>query len=245
MKNDATTARRMRGALPSLVLGLMVAAFLLVSGARAEDAPIVSVGPVASGGNTASCSVGQGGKTTTCVNDEKSEANPSTSDPEGSAQLNQGSCQAAAAGSLAATGTGGSTGSTSSTGSGGSTAGSGAKSSGAAAAWVSAGQAAGLRIVRVRHLTKDVSVTKHFRVLATLRDTRGRLVRGAIVSVSRAPGAQNTISGVHATFSNKVGQATISVPVAKHMLGKRLYLKIAARTPTARALTLRSVRLPV
>ena len=114
----------------------------------------------------------------------------------------------------------------------------------ATAAWVSAGQAIGLRIVRVRHLTKNAGVTKHFRVLVSLRDTRGRLVRGAIVSVSRAPGAENTISGVYATYTNKVGQASVSVAVAKRMLGKRLFLKIGARTPNARAITLRSVRLP-
>jgi hypothetical protein len=109
---------------------------------------------------------------------------------------------------------------------------------------VSAGHAVGLRIVRVRHLTKNVNLTNRFRVLVTLRDARGKLVRGAIVSVSRAPGAQSTISGMYATYSNKVGQASIGVAVANRMLGKRLYLKIAARTPSARTITLRSVRLP-
>jgi hypothetical protein len=98
--------------------------------------------------------------------------------------------------------------------------------------------------VSVRHVTKGVSVTKRLRVLVTLRDLRGRYVRNAIVSVSRVPSAVNTISGVYATFSSRAGQATIAVPVAKSMLGKRLFLKIGARTPKARAITLRSVRLP-
>ena len=65
-----------------------------------------------------------------------------------------------------------------------------------------------------------------------------------IVSVSRVPSAVNTISGVHSTFSNRSGQASITVPVTKSMLGKRLFLKIGARTPKARAITLRSVQLP-
>ena len=52
------------------------------------------------------------------------------------------------------------------------------------------------RIVRVRHFTKGVSATKRLRVLVTVRDLRGRPVRDAIVSVSRVPGAANTIFGV-------------------------------------------------
>ena len=242
MRNEQTVqARRLGAALPGLVLGVMAFAIMFASGARAEDPPIVSVGPVAGAGNTASGSVGSGGKTGACVNEQSSSADPSSSDTNKVAKLNEGSCQASA-GSSAGTG---SSGSASSAGlDRDRRAGAAARSRSATAAWVSAGEAVGLRIVRVRHLTKDVTATKHFRVLATLRDIRGRLVRGAIVSVSRAPGAQNTIAGVHATFSNKVGQATISVPVAKRMLGKRLFLKIGARTPTARAITLRSVRLP-
>jgi hypothetical protein len=109
---------------------------------------------------------------------------------------------------------------------------------------VSAAGAVGLRIVRVRHLTKGVSVTKRFRVLVTLRDGRGRLVRDAIVTIGKVPGARNTISGKYPTFSNRLGQATVRVPVAKRLLGKRLFLKISARTPKARTITLRSVRLP-
>ena len=87
-------------------------------------------------------------------------------------------------------------------------------------------------------------MTKRFRLVVTLRDLRGRYVRHAIVSVSKVPSAVNTISGVHSTFSSRAGQATIAVPVTKSMLGKRLFLKIGARTPKARAITLRSVRLP-
>jgi hypothetical protein len=102
----------------------------------------------------------------------------------------------------------------------------------------------GLRIVRVRHVTKGIRVTKRLRVLVTLRDGRKRLVRDAIVSISRVPGARNSISGTYSTFSNKYGQAKLVLPVTDRMLGKRLLLKISARTPTTRVLTLRSVRLP-
>jgi hypothetical protein len=240
MSNDPTTAGRSRRALPTLVLGLMVAGFFLVSGAQAEDPPIVSVGQVTAGGNAGSGSVGSDGQANACVNDESSKANPTTPDMN----LNEGTCQAAT-GSSAGSGSSRSTGSAGSTGAAGSTAAGRSRTSGStSAAWVSAGQALGLRIVRVRHLTRKVNLTNRFRVLVTLRDARGKLVRGAIVSVSRAPGAQSTISDMYATYSNKVGQASIGVAVSNRMLGKRLYLKIAARTPSARSMTLRSVRLP-
>jgi len=218
----------------------MAVAFLLVSVARAEDPPIVSVGTVSSNGNTASGDVGSGGTTNACLNDDHSQADPSASDSGSAVKLNQGSCQAGSS-----SGTGGSQ-----TGSGsqapGSTRGvSGStKSSASATAWVTSANAVGLRIVRVRHVTKGVSVTKRFRVLVTLRDVRGKLVRDAIVTISRVPGAQSTISGKYSTFSNRFGQATIRVPVAKRMLGKRLFLKISARTPKAHAIALRSVRVP-
>jgi len=221
-------ARRL-GALPGLVLVAVAFAVTLASTVRAEDPPIVSAGPISSGGNTASGSVGSGGQFGTCVNDQRSAADPSSSDPNTAAKLNEGSCQGTAG-----------TGSTRSTA--GSRSRSGAAS--AAGAWVSSSQAVGLRIVRVRHVTKRASVTKRFRVLVTLRDLRGRRVRDAIVSVSRVPGAPNTVSGMHSTLSNRFGQASIRVPATTRMFGKRLFLKIAARTPKARSITLRSVRLP-
>ena len=232
MRYERTMRGRRPGALPGLVLVAVAFAIVLASGARAEDPPIASVGTVVAAGNTASGSVASGGKTDACVNSEDSTVDPSAKN--GIAKINTGSCASAHD----------SSGSTGSTGSTGAKARSGGTKSRVAAGWVSSSQAVGLRIVRVRHVTKGVSVTKRFRVLVTLRDLRGRYVRYAIVSVSRVPSAVNTISGVHSTFSNRSGQASITVPVTKSMLGKRLFLKIGARTPKARAITLRSVQLP-
>jgi len=232
MRYERTMRGRRPGALPGLVLVAVAFAIVLASGARAEDPPIASVGTVVAAGNAASGSVASGGKTDACVNSEDSTVDPSAKN--GIAKINTGSCASAHD----------SSGSTGSTGSTGAKARSGGTKSRVAAGWVSSSQAVGLRIVRVRHVTKGVSVTKRFRVLVTLRDLRGRYVRYAIVSVSRVPSAVNTISGVHSTFSNRSGQASITVPVTKSMLGKRLFLKIGARTPKARAITLRSVQLP-
>lgn len=63
-------------------------------------------------------------------------------------------------------------------------------------------------------------------------------------TIAKVPGARNTIAGKYPTFSNGLGQATVRVSVAKRLLGRRLFLKISARTVRARAVTLRSVRLP-
>jgi hypothetical protein len=240
VRNTQTMRTRRMGALPGLVLVVGAFAIVLASGARAHDPPIVSVGAIGTGGNTASGSVGSGAQTDACVNDENSTVDPSAGNANGAVSINTGSCASTPSSSTGA----GSTGSTGSSGSAGSTAGAGGATSSAAAAWVSSSEASGLRIVRVRHVTKGVNVTKRFRVLVTLRDARGRYVRNAIVSVSHVPSAASTVSGVHSAFSNRSGQATIAVPVTKNMLGKRLFLKIGARTPSARAVTLRSVQLP-
>lgn len=243
MSSELKAAAQKRAELPSLVLAVMAVAFLLVSVARAEDPPIVSVGPVTASGNTASGDVDSGAKTNACVNDEQSHANPSASDG-GIVKLNQGSCQEAGSSS----GSGGSqTGSGPQTGSAsqkqGSVRPSGSTRSNASTT-IAAANAAGLRIARVRHVTDGVSKSKRFRVLVTLKDMQGRLVRDAIVTISKVRGTRNTVSGTCSAFSNKLGQASIAVHVAHKALGQRLFLKVSARTPKARSIALRSVRLP-
>jgi hypothetical protein len=236
MRNEERVGTRRTMALPGLLLVVAAFAIALASGARAHDPPIVSVGSVEAVDNTASGSVASGGQTDACVNDGSSTADPSATN--GPVQLDTGSC-AGAEGSPASAG-----GSLAATGSTGSKAGASGGKSSATTAAVSSSDAIGLRIARVRHLTNGVAVTKRFRVLVTLRDMRGKYVRGAIVSVSRVPGAASTTSGVSSAFSNKSGQATIVVPVTESMLGKRLFLKIGARTASARAIAVRSLRLP-
>jgi hypothetical protein len=214
---------------------------VLSSTAVAEDPPIVSAGPIAVGGTTATGSAGTDPEGDVCVGDDHSGADPE--DPN-LLQVNDAACQAAAAGS--ATGSGGSQGSASAggtrpSGSAGTT-GTAGKSSTSAS--VAAAEAIGLRIVGVKRLLENVRVSKNFRMVVTIKDGRGFRVRGAIVSVSRVPGSRTTVSGMHAGFSNKVGVARVLVPVTARMFGNRVFLKITARTPKARAVTLRSVFLP-
>jgi hypothetical protein len=219
----------LRKALPTLVLAAVAAALALSASAVAE--PIVTIPPTSVAGTDVSGSAESDPEADVCVGGQHSGADPA--DPR-VVELNDASC---------ASGSGQTTGSrpSSTTGSSG-TGTAGSRSSATTA--VAAADAVGLRISAVRKLMKNVSVRRNFRLLVTLRDTRGRLVRGALVSAGRVPGSQSTVSGLHAGFSNKHGVAVILVPVTKRMFGKRLFLKIAARTPKARAVALRSVSLP-
>ncbi len=110
--------------------------------------------------------------------------------------------------------------------------------------WVSASSARGLRIVRVQYFVNDVAATKRLRVVVSLRDLNGRRVRHAIVSAGPVAGARRTVVGTTSTFSNRLGQARLVVPATRSMLGRRLLLRITARTPSVRAVTVGSVLLP-
>jgi hypothetical protein len=56
----------------------------------------------------------------------------------------------------------------------------------------------------------------------TLKDRRGRLVRGATVSVGRVPGRTATAAELRVVKSNKTGIARLAVRVKRSQLGKRL-----------------------
>jgi hypothetical protein len=202
----------------------------------ADDPPIVSAGPIGVGGSTATGSAGTDPEGDACVGDRHSGADVEDSQL---LQLNDAAC-------ASSTGAGASGGGSHGAGSGGArpTGTAGTAGKGSTLASVAAADAIGLRIVGVKRLLKNVRLSKNFRMVVTLKDGRGFRVRGAIVSVSRVPGSQSTVSGMHAGFSNKIGVARVLVPVTSKMFGKRLFLKITARTPKARAVTLRSVFLP-
>jgi hypothetical protein len=81
-------------------------------------------------------------------------------------------------------------------------------------------------------------------VLVTLRDRQRRLVRSAIVSIGRLPGARSTVPRLRVGFSNRKGQAAFAVPVTKSMLGRRVLFRIGARTPSAHTLKVGTVLVP-
>jgi hypothetical protein len=226
-----------------LAFALSAAALLMASTAAADE-PILTIG--------------NNGTVDACLGDQHSGVNTEATNP---IALNDRSCAATSGGSGGSGGSGssGSSGSSGGSGGGSSQGGVGAAApsspSGSAApaapsaptagaAWVSASGALGLRIASVRVQLTGVTASKRFLVVVTLRDLRGKLVRGGIVKVDRVPGAVNTIRGSDATFTNRVGKARLGAAVTKKQLGTRVLVRISARTPKARALQLRSVYLP-
>jgi hypothetical protein len=252
MRNDSSRGT-LRRRLP--VLAFVVTAFALALSSSAFAEPIITIPGIGVGGTDVSGSVDSDPQADVCVGGQHSGADPN--DPS-LLQLNDATCASGGSGTTGGTGsTGGSggTGSGGTSGSGGPAGSSGSSATGggtsaggaakgSAVTAVNAADAIGLKIAGVRRMTKNVRFTRNFRLFVTVKDTRGLFVRGAIVSVGKVPGSQATVSGLHASFSSQKGVARILVPVTRSMFGKRLYLKIAARTPKARAVVLRSVLLP-
>jgi hypothetical protein len=80
--------------------------------------------------------------------------------------------------------------------------------------------------------------------VVALRDVNGRSLRSAIVALSPVAGAKRTIPNTRMAYSNRLGRAQLVLPTTKRMLGRRVLIRITARTPHARAVTVGSVLLP-
>ena len=222
--------------IPALALAFAVVGLALSSTALAED-PIVSIGPIGAGGTTVSASAHDDPAASVCIGDDQLDLGLSGL---GLVVPTEAVCAASAGGTTSVTDSNSST-NTSNTSTTTNTSNSSAGST--AAGTVSAAQAVGPRIVRVRTNLNRVRATKRFRLFVTLKDRSGRLVHGATVSVVRVPG-RTTASGLRAVKSNRAGTAQVGVRVKRSQFGKRLFVRVAARTPKARAVVPRSVRLP-
>jgi hypothetical protein len=100
-----------------------------------------------------------------------------------------------------------------------------------------------VKIAKVRYITKLVRAKKRFRMIVTVKDNRGRLVRGATVRVR--PKVKRFVVGNQRTKkSSKIGQANFLVLIRKPALGRRLFMITLAQTPKAKAQKTTSVRLP-
>jgi hypothetical protein len=105
---------------------------------------------------------------------------------------------------------------------------------------VAASSAVGLKIAKVRYVTKSVTRTKRLRMVVTVKDSRGYLVRGAKITIrSKAPG--RLTRRTQSKASSKTGQAAFILRVKPHTLGKRLFMVTVARTPTTKAAKTTSV----
>ena len=108
---------------------------------------------------------------------------------------------------------------------------------------VAAKGALGVKIAKIRYITKNVRRTKRMRMVVTIKDSRGLLIRGATVSV-RSKYARRIARNPRAKKTNKVGQAAFLMRATKRTFGKRLLMVTVAKTPKAKASKASSVRIP-
>lgn len=107
---------------------------------------------------------------------------------------------------------------------------------------VSARDAVGLRISKIRYVRAGVRRTHRIRMIVTVRDARERLIRGATVRV--AAKGHRLVKQPRATYSGRRGRATIKLRLRGTAFGKRLVTVTVARTPHAKARKTSSVRVP-
>jgi hypothetical protein len=107
---------------------------------------------------------------------------------------------------------------------------------------VSARDAVGIRIAKIRYIRKGVLHTHRIRMIVTVRDARGRLIRGATIRV--AANGHKLARQPRATQSGLRGHATIGLRLRGSAYGKRLVTVTLARTPHAKARKTTSVRVP-
>jgi hypothetical protein len=108
---------------------------------------------------------------------------------------------------------------------------------------VAAAGAQGVRIAKIRYITKNVRRTKRLRMVVTIKDRRGLLIRNASVSV-RSRYARRILRNPRAKKTNRVGQAAFLLRAGNRAFGKRLVMITLAKTPAAKATKRSSVRIP-
>jgi hypothetical protein len=108
---------------------------------------------------------------------------------------------------------------------------------------IAAAGADGVKIAKIRYITKMVRAKERFRMIVTVRDNQNRLVRGATIRV-RPKLKRFVIGKERVKKSSKVGLANFLVLVRKAALGKRLFMITIAQTPRAKAQKTTSVKLP-
>jgi hypothetical protein len=112
---------------------------------------------------------------------------------------------------------------------------------------VSAAGAKGLKIAKVRYVLKGVKARKRVRMIVTVRDTRGYLVRDAKVRVRPSSfNRKRLVGGQQARLTGKLGQAgfTLRLRAKQFKRPKRLFMVSTALTPSAKAQKTTSVRIP-
>ena len=110
-------------------------------------------------------------------------------------------------------------------------------------ATVSASQAVGVRFARIAFFTTNVRKTHRVRMIVTVRDLRGSLVKGATVSVHSTKSGR-LVRAPKSALTGPKGSATILLPLRSVAFGRRLTVNTVARTPSAKVSRKNGVRIP-
>jgi len=103
--------------------------------------------------------------------------------------------------------------------------------------------AMGVRIVKVRFYKQNARSRHFMRMVVTVKDRRGLLIRGAKISVrSTKAGRLSNRPKMH--LSGRKGRATFTLRLGKAAFGKRLIVVTLAKTPKAKATKRSAVIVP-
>jgi hypothetical protein len=101
----------------------------------------------------------------------------------------------------------------------------------------------GLRIASIRYVTKHFRRTRRVQMIVTVKNSLGRVVRGARVQV-RAASPRGLRLKPKVKRTGKRGRVVFLLHPRARVFGKRLAIVTVARTPTARAQRKTTVRVP-
>lgn len=108
---------------------------------------------------------------------------------------------------------------------------------------IAAKDAIGLRIASVRYYVRHIAQTKRVRMVVTIKDRRGYLVRGAKITV-RAAQSGRLIRRAQTKPTGRLGQAGFLLRLRPSAFGKRLVMVTVGKTPSAKASKKTSVKVP-
>jgi hypothetical protein len=108
---------------------------------------------------------------------------------------------------------------------------------------VSATQAQGLKIARVRYFARGVRRTRRVRMVVTVVDGRGYRVQGAKLTI-RSTRAALVTRRSQTKRTGRLGQASFYLHLRPGAFGKRLVVVVVGKTPTAKATKRTSARIP-
>jgi hypothetical protein len=110
---------------------------------------------------------------------------------------------------------------------------------------VSAAGAKGVVISRMAFDKRLLRSTKHVRVLVTVKDRRGYLIRGAALQLRAIPAKHVANGALRASFTNRVGKAQFAFRLkASAFKGGLLTIAARASTPKSTAIKKVALRLP-